>query len=138
MGKQAASRAFTGNSQPANVQLVCFEPGILTMSPETTLSPLYARYLSAGEKKALRCIPVDDSSSEINLLRVLTAHLMKFQRSAPPDLFSRIQTLRTCVILNETLAILVRWHNRDHAPLSDLDADFNEAVDQVNAEFFAA
>jgi hypothetical protein len=106
------------------------------MPPATTLSPLYARYLSSDEKSALSHVPVDDSSSEINLLHVLTAYLMKFQRSAPPDLYSRISTLRTCVILNEQLAILVRLHDRLHGPQSDLEAEFNEAVDQVYAELF--
>lgn len=92
------------------------------------ISPLYASYLSPDEKKALRRFPVDDLSSEINLLRVLNSLLMKFQASAPPDLYSRMQILRTCVILNETLAILGRCHNREHGPQSVLDDLLNEAL----------
>lgn len=104
------------------------------MQPDAAISPLYIRYLSSQEKYALRSVPIDDSSSEINLLRVLITYLMKFQRHAPPDLYSRIHTLRTCVILIEQLAVLVRWHDRVHGPRSDLDADMDEALAMIHAE----
>jgi hypothetical protein len=104
------------------------------MHPDTAISPLYARYLSLAEKSALRSVSVDDSSSEINLLRVLITYLMKFQRSAPADLHSRIHTLRTSVVLTEQLAVLVRWHDRVHGPRSDLDADMSEALAMIHAE----
>ena len=104
------------------------------MQPDATISPLYIRYLSSQEKNALRSVPLDDFSSEINLLRVLITYLLKFQRQAPPDLYSRIHTLRTCVILIEQLAVLVRWHDRVHGPRSDLDADMAEALAMIYAE----
>jgi hypothetical protein len=90
------------------------------MNPK--LSRLYSRYLSSAEKISLRHVPHDDATGEINLLRVLNSLLLKFQQSSPLDLHSRMQTLRTCVILNEQLALLVRAYDRARGshPLGDL------------------
>jgi hypothetical protein len=93
-----------------------------TLHRPSSLSPLYARYLSSSEKSSIRQVPADDLSSEIKLLRVLNSLLMKFQRSAPRDLYSRMQILRTCVILNEQLALCVRMHDRAHGSQSEVEA----------------
>jgi hypothetical protein len=105
------------------------------MQRKQTLSPLYARYLSSAEKKALRLVPVDDLLSEINLLRVLNALLLKIQSSAPEDLYSRIQTLRTCVIMNEQLAYLVRSHLLTHDYGSPLEKAIQEAIQSMEDDW---
>jgi hypothetical protein len=79
-----------------------------------TLSPLYASYFSLDEKKSLRRLTMQDISSEINLLRKLTTLFMQFQQSAPAGLFSSIQALRTCTLLCEQFAILVRVQDLYH------------------------
>jgi len=103
------------------------------MSPHP-ISPLYARYFTPDEKKSLRHLSADDISSEINLLRKLTILFMQFQQSAPTGLFSSIQTLRTCTLLCEGLAILVRVQELYHAeelqdPLSEALKDFPPFLD---------
>jgi hypothetical protein len=95
------------------------------------ISPLYARFLSPDEKRSIRKVPVENPSSEINLLRVLNAHLMQFQESAPPDLYARVQFLHTCVILNEVLATLVRWQ-LSQPPGSDFMQDLWDAIREAN------
>ena len=97
-------------------------------NPARTISRLYARYLTSQEKRALRLVPVAGVSSEINLLRVLMAHFLKFQQSAPPDLATHMQALRTCTLLCEQLAILVRSHDREHGPQSEMDDLLYEAL----------
>lgn len=96
--------------------------------PSTPISPLYARFLTSSEKRSLKLVAFDNVSSEINLIRVLNALLMQIQQSAPPGLDSRIQALRTCVILNHQLAYLVRWHDRACGPRFDLDAEIDAAL----------
>jgi hypothetical protein len=94
----------------------------------TPLNPLYTRYFSLREKRALRQVPFDDTASEINLLRVLNSLLLQFQQSAPTDLCSRMQALRTCVILNEQLALLVRAHHLAQGPQSGIGNLLEEAL----------
>ncbi|MGA2490524.1 MAG: hypothetical protein ABSF99_10150 [Anaerolineales bacterium] len=79
-----------------------------------TLSPLYAPYFTPEEKRSIRRLSGDDISSEINLLRKLIVLFMQFQQSAPADLVSSIQALRTCTLLCEQLAILVRVQDLYH------------------------
>jgi hypothetical protein len=102
-----------------------------TPAPLLSISPLYARYLTRTEKTSLRRVPLDDISSEINLLRKLTALFMKLQQTAPRDLVSCIQALRTCTLLCEQLAILVRFHDRDHGPRSEWHDILDEALAQI-------
>jgi len=97
-------------------------------NPPHPISRLYARYLTAEEKRALRLVPIAGVSSEINLLRVLSAHFLKFQQSAPSDLSSHMQALRTYTLLCEQLAILVRSHEREHGPQSEMDDLLYEAL----------
>ena len=97
-------------------------------TPARPISRLYARYLTAEEKRALRLVPIEGVSSEINLLRLLMAHFMKFQQSAPPDLASHMQALCTCTLLCEQLAILVRSQDREHGPQSEMDDPLFEAL----------
>ena len=97
-------------------------------NPARPISRLYSRYLSSQEKQALRLVPVAGVSSEINLLHLLTTHFLKFQQSAPPDLASHMQALRTCTLLCEQLAILVRSHDREHGPQSEMDDLLYEAL----------
>jgi hypothetical protein len=104
------------------------------MKDPTSLTPLYARYLSVREKRSLRQVPFDDTASEINLLRVLNSLLLKFQQSAPTDLCSRMQALRTCVILNEQLALLVRAHAQALGPRSSVDAFFEEVLASLSPD----
>ena len=85
------------------------------------ISRLYSRYLTTQEKQALRLVPVAGVSSEINLLHLLTVHFLKFQQSAPPDLASHMQALRTFTLLCGQLAILVRSHDRENGPQSQMD-----------------
>lgn len=87
--------------------------------PTRPISPLYARYLTAAEKKSLRAVPAADLASEIKLLRVLAAHFLKFQQSAPKDLNSREQTLRTGLMLGIQMARLVRAHHEAYDPNAD-------------------
>lgn len=105
------------------------------MPKQASLSPaisrLYARYLTSDEKKSLRLVPADDVSSEINLLRMLTALFMKIQQSAPKDLSSCMQALRTCTLLCEQLAILVHFHDKEHSPLSEWNDALDEALSEV-------
>ncbi len=101
------------------------------MPNKTSLSPLYTRYLTAEEKRSLRAVPMKDVSSEINLLRVLTAIFLKFQQSAPQDLASRIQTLRTCTLLCKQLAVLVQSHEEEHSPFADLDDAIHQAIAEI-------
>jgi hypothetical protein len=102
-------------------------------NPSHPISPLYARYLSSAEKRSLRKVPASDTSSEINLLRVLNSFFMQFQQSAPQDLYARMLALRTCVVLNEQLVCLVRWQL-----LQPADSDFLqvlwEAIKQANKD----
>ena len=102
------------------------------------LSPLYAPYFTPEEKKSLRHLSADDISSEINLLRKLTVLFMQFQGSAPGDLFSCIQALRTCTLLCEQLAILVRVQDLYHPEsipdplaeaLKDVPFDLDDSTD---------
>ena len=92
------------------------------------LSHLYSRYLTSGEKYALRVVPVDDLSSEINLLRGLSALFLKLQQTAPNDLASHMQALRTFTMMCAQLAILVRSHDREHGPQSEMDDLLYEAL----------
>jgi hypothetical protein len=101
-------------------------------NPPRPISRLYARYLTSEEKRALRLVPVEGVSSEINLLRLLMAHFMKFQQSAPPDLASHMQALRTCTLLCEQLAILVRSHDREHGPQSEIQDALLEALSEMS------
>jgi len=64
------------------------------------ISRLYSRYLTTEEKRLVRAVPVDSVSSEINLIRFLTALFLQFQQSAPDDLASRMQALRTFTMLS--------------------------------------
>jgi hypothetical protein len=105
------------------------------MKRDTSISPLYSPHLSRSEKRFLRRIPIDDLSSEINLLRVLAARFMKFQSAAPPDLYSRILTLRTCSLLNEQLALLVFRHFRIHGSVSELDQAIEAAIDALEDDW---
>ena len=97
-------------------------------NPPHPISRLYARYLTAEEKRALRLVPGEGVSSEINLLRLLTAHFMKFQQSAPPDLASHMQALRTFTLMCQQLTVLVRSHDLDHGPQSEMDELLDEAL----------
>lgn len=107
---------------------------MLKKPPAHPISPLYARYLTSEEKKSLRSIPVDEVSSEINLLRVLSARFMNIQQSAPQDIDSHIQTLRTTIILSEQIAKLVRVHNQQHDPLAEIQDEISEALDMLRKE----
>ena len=98
------------------------------------ISPLYARHLNPGEKKALRAFPAGDVSSEINLLRVLHASLLAPQSSVPVDLKSGQQTLQTSLILGEALARLIRVHSVDHDPLAELRDEIEQAVEELRNE----
>ena len=102
--------------------------------PPRPISPLYARYLTSEEKKSLRAVPVDDLASEINLVRVISAHFMKFQQSAPKDMGSRIQSLRTSFVLGEQFAKLIRAHNSEHDPLDEIDDAIFQAIAMVRKE----
>ncbi len=99
------------------------------------LSPLYSRYLTPAEKRSLRRVPVEDVSSEINLLRVLNALLMQIQQAAPPGIHPCIQALRTCVILNHQLAYLARWHDRTHGPLDEMEAAIQAVLESTADEW---
>jgi hypothetical protein len=100
-----------------------------------SLSPLYSRYFSSAEKKALRLVPCDDPLSEINLVRVLNALLLKMQPSAPQDLDARMQTLRTCVEMNEQLAYLIRSHLLNHEYESPLEKAIQEAIQSIEDDW---
>jgi len=102
--------------------------------PSRPISPLFARYLTSDEKKSLRAVPADNAASEINLLRVLSAHFMKFQQSAPKDMDSRRQALRTCLVLSEQLSKLVRAYNQDHEPLDEIQVAIYKALDELSEE----
>jgi hypothetical protein len=78
---------------------------------------------------------VDDLSSEINLVRVLFAHSMKSQQSAPKDMDSRAQVLRTSLVLGEQFAKLVRVHSTAHDPLAELQDEIEEALDELRKEW---
>lgn len=103
-----------------------------TRKPSHPISPLYARYLTSAEKKSLRAIPANDVSSEINLLRVISAHFMKFQQSAPKDMGSLLQNLRTSTILGEQIAKLVRAQNTEYDPLAELQAEIRQAIAELD------
>ena len=100
-------------------------------NPTHRISPLYARYLTAAEKRALRATPSGNVSSEINLVRVLLAHFMEIQQSSPSDFFSRIQGLRTCLLMVEQLGVLVQSHDRDHSAFDELEAAIEKAVEEM-------
>jgi hypothetical protein len=102
--------------------------------PSRLISPLFARYLTSDEKKSLRAVPADNPASEINLLRVLSAHLMKFQQSAPKDMDSRRQALRTCLVLSEQLSKLVRAHNKEYDPRAEFHEAILQAIEELRQE----
>jgi aspartyl/asparaginyl beta-hydroxylase (cupin superfamily) len=106
--------------------------------PHPPLSPLYARYLSPDEKKSLRRHPVDNLSSEINLLRILNSLLMQMQPAAPRDFFSQMQTLRTFVVMNDAIALLVRCHDRLHGPHSEVEELMEKAILKMSDDWSAA
>lgn len=101
-----------------------------TRKPPRPISPLYARYLTSDEKKSLRAIPVDDLSSEINLMRVLFSHLMKLQQPAPKDMDSRAQTMRTSLVLGQQFTKLIYAHNQQHDPLVESRAEIFQALEE--------
>ena len=103
--------------------------------PARPISPLYARYLTSDEKRALRVVVVNDPTSEINLLRVLLAHFMQFQLSAPKEMDSRAQTLRTCLVLSEQIAKLVRAYNAEHDLLVELQDLIEQALEEIRKEW---
>ena len=90
-------------------------------NPPRPISRLYARYFTFEEKKSLRAVPVEGVSSEINLLRVLNVLFMQVQQTAPKDLDSNMQALRTCTMLCAQLAILVRLQDKEHSPMAEWD-----------------
>ena len=92
------------------------------------ISRLYSRYLTPAEKRALRLVPSHNVSGEIHLLRFLAADFFKFQQSAPQDLASHMQALRTCTLLCEQLAVLVRACDQAHSPQSEMDDILSEAI----------
>lgn len=98
------------------------------------ISPLYARYFTSEEKKSLRAVPVNNLVSEINLLRVISAHYMEFQQSAPTDMGSRIQSLRTSSILGEQFAKLIRAHIQEHDLRDEIDDAIFQAIAMVQKE----
>ena len=98
------------------------------------ISPLYARYLTSEEKKSLRAIPVNDLASEINLVRVISAHSMEFQQSAPTDMRSRTQSLRTPFILGEQFAKLIRAHIQEHDPRNEFYDVIEQAWREIRKE----
>ena len=100
-------------------------------SSNPPISRLYARYLTSEEKRALRLVPAGGVSGEINLIRILTVHFLKFQQSAPPDLLSNMQAVRTFTLLCGQLAALVRANNRENGPQSEMDAILDEALESL-------
>ncbi len=102
--------------------------------PSRPISPLFARYLTSDEKKSLRAVPADDLASEINLLRVLSAHFMKIQQSAPKDIDAHMQALRTCLVLSAHLSKLVRAYNKDHDPLDEIHEAISQALAELSKE----
>lgn len=88
--------------------------------PTRLISPLLARYLTADEQESLRAVSATDLSGEVKLLRVLSAQFLKFQRSAPKDLYSREQALRTCLMLSVQMARLVRALDQTENPEDDV------------------
>lgn len=113
-------------------------PLILNIMPARKLprpiSPLYARYFTSEEKKSLCAVPVNDLAGEINLLCVISAHYMEFQQSAPSDMGSRIQSLRTSSILGEQFAKLIRAHNREHNPRDEIQDQILMALEELRIE----
>lgn len=106
----------------------------MTQKSVRPISPLYAHYLTSDEKKSLRAVSADNPASEINLLRVLFAHFMEFQQSAPKDTNSRMQALHTCLILSEQIAKLVHVHNKEHDPLCELEDEILKALGEIRSE----
>jgi hypothetical protein len=100
-------------------------------SSNPPISRLYSRYFTSEEKRALRLVPIEGVSSEINLVRFLTAHFLKFQQSAPKDLASQMQALRTVALFCEQLAALVRANNRENGPQSEMEAILDEALESL-------
>ena len=66
-------------------------------------------------------------------MRVLNAHFIELQQSAPQDFGSRIQALHTCSILNEQLAKLVRAHGQEHDPTDEWFELLLQAMREANA-----
>jgi len=116
-------------------QVAYFFSIMSTQKPSRPISPLFARYLTSDEKKSLRAVPADDLASEINLLRVLSAHFMKNQQSAPKDMVSRRQALRTCLVLSAHLSKLVRAYNKDRDPLDEVNEAISQALDELSKEW---
>jgi hypothetical protein len=107
---------------------------MLMQKPLRPISPLFSSYLTSDERKKVRAVSVTDCSSEINLLRVLNARFMEMQSSAPINLKTSIQTLRTHVILSEQLAKLIRVSNLENDPLAELEKGISEALDELRFE----
>lgn len=95
------------------------------------ISLLYKHYLTANERESLVAVPLDDLSSEINLLRVLLSHCMSISQSAPTDLDSRMQVLHTCRVLTQQHAKLIRAQNKEHAPLDEWEEAIWRALTEV-------
>ena len=102
--------------------------------PPRSISPLYARYFTSEEKKSLRAVPVNDLAGEINLVRVISAHYMEFQQSAPTDMGARIQSLRTSFILGEQFAKLIRAHIQEHDPRNEFYDVMEQAWREIRKE----
>lgn len=100
--------------------------------PSRPIASIYARYFTPIELESLRAVPADDPLSEINLLRVLAARFMEFQQSAPQDVESQMQGLRTLLVLGGEIARLSSAHNREHDPLDELAQDILEAIASLN------
>ena len=65
------------------------------------------------------------------MVRFLTVQFMQVQQSAPSDLISRMQALRTCTMLFQQLAVLVRACARSRDPQGEMDEILDQALDAL-------
>ena len=88
-----------------------------------TTTSIYRQYFTPTECEMLDATPVDDLSSEINLLRILiTRVLAAWQRTRQIGLEMHARILSTFSAAGLVLAGLVRLQIKLHNPLDELQA----------------
>jgi hypothetical protein len=113
------------------------------MKPLTSPSPfpppahasLYRRYFTPAECARLDATPLDDLSSEINLLRVLLARVLAAsQRARDLALETQARILAAFSHAGIVMASLARLQHRLHAPLDATEQLFEEAMHLARLE----
>ena len=85
---------------------------------------LYSPYLTPAETRALRSVPWNDLTGEINLIRLYAARYIAASSSLETDTLQ----LATLGLAFGQLAALVNTQMRQHLPLASLESEREEGL----------